>query len=127
MATSVESQSTGTDSDTDTLTARISELEYGYTKNLGNFRSERLSIRVNVTPDVTAEQALDFAKRWVGTHLQVTQDELSDAYYKLDNTKRELADMENKVQNLAGVWRSLKNGLSKLGWTLPNDPEDLPF
>jgi hypothetical protein len=127
MATSVESQSIGTDSDTVTLTAHISELEYGYTKNLGNFRSERLAIRVNVTPDVTSEQALDFAKRWVGTHLTVTQDEINNAHYDLDNAKRELAAMQDKTRQLTGVWDSLRKGLSKLGWTLPNDPEDLPF
>jgi chromosome segregation ATPase len=127
MASSVESQSTGTDSDTATLTAHLSELEYGYTKNLGNFRSERLSIRLDAMPEDSPEDLLRVAKQWVNEHLQVTQDEVNSAHYDLDNAKRELESIRRKTDELAEVWDSLRKGLSKLGWLLPSDPEDLPF
>jgi len=123
----VESTNAQQPIDTVTLNARSSEVEYGFTKNLGNYQSERLSLRLYSDIGETPDQLLPLAKKWVADNLSVSPQEMDETHYALAQKKRELDAMDNKVKNLVGVWQSLKNGLAKLGWTLPNDPEDLPF
>ncbi|MDP9314680.1 MAG: hypothetical protein M3R24_28030 [Chloroflexota bacterium] len=50
--------------------AKIEQVAYGKTFNIGNYESVRLDVTVRVEPGETPEQALDTARDWVTAEYQ---------------------------------------------------------
>jgi chromosome segregation ATPase len=105
----------------------VQDVEYGFTKNLGNYQSERLSIRLSRYYGETAEQLQQLAKEWVESHLSITADELDRAHYEVSGLERQKAGLATDIQTLKQRYLRVREKLSSLGLVLPEDPEDLPF
>jgi chromosome segregation ATPase len=104
-----------------------SEVEYGFTKNLGNYQSERLSLRLQLRDGQKAEEALDVAKQWVEAHLAIPEYDLDQAHRELADTQREYKRVNAECEKLEKRYAKLRSNLSELGMDLPDDPADLPF
>jgi hypothetical protein len=127
MVTSAESAAPTT---TATLTApggQVSEVEYGFTKNLGNYQSARLAVRLTVSTSDDPDQVLQQAKAWIDSHLPVTWDEYQERREEYERYARETEAMKLNVESLRKQYAKLRGTLAKLAPSLPEELEDLPF
>jgi len=103
------------------------EVEYGFTKNMGNFQSERLSLRLEVLPEEDAEETLSRCRQWVAQHLSVPDQELNDAHYKLADLEVRTKNKSLELERINTRYNRLREAFSVMGFELPEDPADLPF
>jgi len=103
------------------------EVEYGFTKNMGNYQSERLSLRVEVDDGELPTEAYGRAKAWVMSHLSVTVEEINDAHYKLADLEARTKNKSLELERVTTRYNRLREAFSVMGFELPEDPADLPF
>lgn len=105
----------------------ITELEWSFTKNMGNYQSQRLSVRMPVDPGANPEEVLAAAQQWVTDHLAPSSDELWAGRQELGQLQSEKFRLQSQVDGLNARYVALRAGLGKLGMNLPESVEELPF
>lgn len=66
-------------------TQGITEIEYGFTYNVGNYQSERISVRLHVEPGISPEQTFERARQFVE---------------QMHTRSKEVAQLETQVHRL---------------------------
>lgn len=76
---------------------RITEIEFGHTKNLGNYESQRIAYRATLEPWENPEESLEILRDKVAEELNL-RNELKQLRHRCESRERNLGIIEQQIR-----------------------------